>query len=84
MQGLEFTYRAFTDLSTCREVGMAIGPIPWTAIRAYADTYDLGLDEFNDLVYHLGQMDAAYMDYHHRKAAEPKVGGKAGNQARRR
>ena len=27
---------AFADLSTCRPIGMAVGPIPWTAIDAYA------------------------------------------------
>ena len=34
-------YTAFLDLSSCRSMGVAIGPIPWTAIQAYANEWDL-------------------------------------------
>lgn len=35
-------YRAFTDLSTTRSFGMAVGPIPITAIWDYAQRHQLG------------------------------------------
>lgn len=28
-------WEAYLDLSTCRSIGMAVGPIPWTAIHLY-------------------------------------------------
>ena len=28
--------RAWQDLETCRSVGMAVGPIPWTAVQEWA------------------------------------------------
>lgn len=34
--------RAFKDLSTERHIGMALGPIPLSAIWAYADRHQLG------------------------------------------
>ena len=33
---------AFGELSTCRQVGMGVGPIPLTAIQHYADRHELG------------------------------------------
>lgn len=82
MDGLEFTYRAFMDLTTCRDVGMGPGPIPWTAIRLYADTFEMPVDEFVELVFCLGQMDAAFLDYHRNKDAAKKtpMGGKKGRR----
>lgn len=41
----EFYMRAFWDLSTCRQMGMSIGAIPWNFIRDYGNTK--GLDEEN-------------------------------------
>ena len=35
---------AWGDLSTCRAVGMAMGPIPWTAIVAWCEFHDLDYD----------------------------------------
>jgi hypothetical protein len=37
--GLEAYYEAFMDLSTSRGVGMALGPIPWTAVDRYAERH---------------------------------------------
>lgn len=33
--------RAFMELSTCRAIGMIVGPIPFTAIASYCDRYAL-------------------------------------------
>ena len=32
---------AWEDLSTCRPIGMAVGPIPWTAAMEWCDRHDL-------------------------------------------
>jgi hypothetical protein len=36
--------QAWGDLSTCRQIGMAVGPIPWTAIVAWCDRRGLDPD----------------------------------------
>ena len=35
--------RAWHDLGTCRQVGMGVGPIPWTAVMQWAQIE--GLDD---------------------------------------
>lgn len=37
---------AFWDLSSDRQIGMDIGPIPWHSIKAYADTFGMPSDIF--------------------------------------
>lgn len=34
-------FRAFRELSTCRALGMGVGPIPLSAVHAYIDRYGL-------------------------------------------
>lgn len=66
---------AFFELSSCREFGMAVGPIPWTAIVEYAERMgacdEFGLEAF---CRYIRDMDVAYLEYHNRAAT--KVGGK--------
>jgi hypothetical protein len=40
--------KAWSDLNTCRYIGMAVGMIPWTAIDAWADRH--GLDQESALL----------------------------------
>jgi hypothetical protein len=58
---------AFHRLGTCRQLGMGIGPIPWSAIEDYAVRY--GLDEYqaHALKYHMARMDDAYLTWVNRK-----------------
>lgn len=43
----QFAYAAFNELASDRAVGMAMGPIPFTAIDAYAWRYGIAdTDEF--------------------------------------
>ncbi len=72
--GLELYYGAFCDLDSCRSFGWGTGPIPWTAVRQWADTYDIYGEQFDDLVYFIRAMDAAYLGYC--KAKEKSGNGK--------
>lgn len=63
MPGLEMFLQAFWDLSTCRQMGMGLGPIPWTSIENYA-TISGGDEEFTqDLHYHIRRLDQAYLNW---------------------
>jgi hypothetical protein len=64
---------AFADLSTCRSFGMDIGPIPWTAIQAYANEHvrpGLGRRVFHIV---MRALDRAYLA--EKAAAQPKGAG---------
>lgn len=73
--GLELYFDAFMDLSSCRQLGMGgVGPIPWTAMKAYADDFGLDEDAREELYYLMKRMDAAYIDWHSPK--DKTTGGK--------
>lgn len=57
----EWIYSAFFDLATCRSVGFGVGPIPWTALRMYADDLELDEEEFYFFKRCVAAMDKKYM-----------------------
>lgn len=60
---LLFYWDAFGDLSSCRSVGMALGRIPWTALKAYGETYGIAdPDELAAFAEIIARMDQAYLD----------------------
>ena len=65
--GLELYWDAFLDLSTCRPTGMGMGPIPWSAIRDYAVTFDFDVDQHEDLYHFIRVMDNAFIEHHRNK-----------------
>lgn len=58
--GLDTFFNAFMDLNTCRPTGFGVAPIPWTAIDAYCSRMELGQEQWEDMLYHLRALDAAY------------------------
>lgn len=65
--GLEFYYMSFMELNTCRTSGMGEGPIPWTAMRKYAEVYDIYGVEFERFSTILTEMDVAYLEERSKK-----------------
>lgn len=63
LPGLEIYYEAFTELSACRQSGMGIGAIPWTALDRWAERYGLTEEEFERLAIYIRMMDAEYIKY---------------------
>ena len=69
LPGLQFYYQAFLDLSTCRSVGMAEGPIPWDSIDAYAKHHGLVDDnEYDRFFLLIRALDAEYLRYRERQS----------------
>lgn len=54
---------AFSKLSTCRAIGMALGPIPWSAASDYALRFGLDEDEFEILWELISRLDSAYLGW---------------------
>ncbi len=58
-------WRAYDDLSTCRQYAGMAGvplPIPWTAIDRYAGRHRFAGSAFDDLVTIVRAMDEAFRD----------------------
>jgi hypothetical protein len=62
--GLELYLEAFYDLNSCRPAAWGIAPIPWTAMRDYADAYDFEDDQRERLMRHVPLLDQAFRRYH--------------------
>jgi hypothetical protein len=58
----EFYMAAFWDLSTCRPMGMTVGPIPWDKIQAYAEFADLNRELAQVFGIVIRRMDIVFMD----------------------
>lgn len=83
--GLEIYWRAFWECSTDRDIGMAEGPIPWTAINAWGMRYGFKGECFERLVLLLKAMDSVYIEERsksHKKMMDKKMksGSKGGRQ----
>lgn len=61
LPGLELFYAAFTDLCTCRAIGMSVGPIPWDKAMAWGRHFGLSADDLDYLWDMVSALDDAYM-----------------------
>ncbi len=74
ISGFDFYFSAFRDLSSCRQSGMALTQIPFTAIIEYAKIYDVGdFDDFKELIQ---RMDLTFLEINEEKS---KAGEKDGS-----
>jgi hypothetical protein len=58
--GFQFYFDAFQELSTSRQVGMGLGPIPFTAIAEYFRIYELA--DFDEFAYLIRRMDNVFLE----------------------
>ena len=66
--GLELYWKAFQDLSSDRDVGMGIGPIPWVSVHAWGARNHIWGDNFERLVMVIRGLDSIYMDKQGKKS----------------
>lgn len=52
----------FNQLSSCRSVGMGIGPIPWTAIITYAEFREFNYRETITFVNIIQLLDSVFLE----------------------
>ncbi len=78
MPHLAAVWGAFLSLSSCRQVGMGLGPIPWTAMDRYATRMDLtDPDDFAEFEYLIRAMDTKYLEIVRDKEEEKPNRGRA-------
>lgn len=68
MTGLNLFYTAFMDLTSCRALGYAQGPIPWLAIHHYCEAHEIEDEQREDMFYHVSRLDKTYLDWSAEKA----------------
>lgn len=61
--GDEFYLSAFSELNTCRRAGFGLGPIPWTAIIAFAEQYELEYDLKSTFLRVIRALDQEFLEY---------------------
>lgn len=71
--GTQILCRAYSELSTCRSVGFSMGPIPWTAMLAWAEHHNLEREVTDHLINVLRVVDAETL---RRAAARAREQGK--------
>lgn len=59
--GESILHRAYHELSTCRPIGMSLGPIPWLAMLEWASYHELGRTETDLMINILRRVDAETM-----------------------
>lgn len=73
LPGLELYLNAFWDLNSCRQIGMDVGPIPWTAIQKYAIMlFDspVEIEEFHIIIRAMDNKLAEVRDARHKELAK--------------
>lgn len=77
-RGDQFYVTAFWRLSTCRQIGMSTGPIPYTAIQDYAEK--AGFDSYMCEVFvaAIYAMDNAFEEHKAEQRAKTKPKDNAG------
>lgn len=58
----QFYWEAFGDLSTERQIGMGLGPIPRSAIQSYAKEFGITGDEYEIFQRIIRKMDNKYLE----------------------
>lgn len=64
---LELYFRAFFELDSSRSIGFSEGPIPWQVVIEYCKRYNLSEEQTETMVYHIRQMDVAYLEFRSKK-----------------
>lgn len=64
MPGLNIFLQGFFDLSSDRQIGMGLGPIPWTVIEKYCESKGFDLEQKEAFHSHLRALDAVFLEYH--------------------
>lgn len=67
ISGDAFYMKAFSELSTCRQIGMSLGPIPWRDMLLYAQYHCLDSFTIDLFISIIKAMDTFYLDWHRKE-----------------
>lgn len=61
--GLGLYYQGFLDLTSCRQVGMGLGPISSLAVFDYCWRNDIAGEQLEDFLWLIPRLDAKYLEW---------------------
>lgn len=61
--GSELYYTGFLELTSCRQLGMGIGPIPLLSILEYCIIRGIDGEQGEDFLWFIQRLDAKYLDW---------------------
>lgn len=67
LAGDDLFFIGYLELNTCRSIGMAEGPIPWTAIREYCFVHEISGELLEDFMYVIKTVDVEIRNYQAQK-----------------
>jgi hypothetical protein len=76
LPGLEIYYSAFWDLFSDRQLGMGVGPIPYSAMRAYCLDWEMDDEQASDLKRLVRKMDHVFLEWQEKQSKKSKKVGK--------
>jgi hypothetical protein len=69
--GLEFYFGAYCDLQSDRQIGMDIGPIPWTSVVRWCRLHGIhDIDDIDTINRYLRAMERAEYSFRERKRGD--------------
>lgn len=68
MIGLELYYQGFLDLTSCRQIGMGLGPISLLDIREYCILQGIEGEQQDDFVWIIQRLDQKYLEWSNKRA----------------
>lgn len=63
MLGLELYYTGFLDLTSCRQIGMGIGPISLLSILEYCFLKEIEGEQQQDFIWLIQRLDSKYLEW---------------------
>ena len=60
---MELYFIGFLDLTSCRIVGMGLGPIPLITILQYCEVHEIHGEQREDFVWFIQRLDKAYLEW---------------------
>ena len=61
--GLQLYYAGFLDLTSCRNIGMGLGPIPLLSMLEYCLINDISGEQREDFVWFIQRLDHKYLSW---------------------
>lgn len=70
--GLEVFYNGFLELTSCRQIGHGLGPIPSLAILEYCLVNGIEGEQREDFIWFIQRLDQKYLDWSKARGSGPK------------
>lgn len=68
--GLQLYYQGFIELTSCRQIGMALGPVSYLSMMEYCRAVGIEGDQRDDFLWITSRLDQRYLEWSGKRNAE--------------